>query len=197
MFLKIQFIILTFICFLVFSSCQKTEFLEDIVFDNSLLNNISFIAEEKEIKVSYETNFNETYIDHVMEISPTMRISSWLENNINNFGTFNKIVANIQKASIIRQEVDSEIKIKVGGITKKQNEYLYELNFEVLFLLYNDNDQLLATTKVEVFRSTTSGKFISLNERDRILDNLTLDALRDLSNKSVELLKIHMKEYIL
>ena len=51
MFLKIQFIILTFICFLVFSSCQKTEFLEDIVFDNSLLNKISFIAEEKEIKV--------------------------------------------------------------------------------------------------------------------------------------------------
>ena len=197
MFLKIQFIIITFICFLVFSSCQKTEFLEDIVFDNSLLNKISFIAEEKEIKVSYGTNFNETYIDHVMEISPTMRISSWLENNINNFGTFNKIVANIQKASIIRQEVDSEIKIKVGGITKKQNEYLYELNFEVLFLLYNDNDQLLATTKVEVFRSTTSGKFISLNERDRILDNLTLDALRDLSNKSVELLKMHMSEYIL
>ena len=197
MFLKIQFIIITFICFLVLSSCQKTEFLEDIVFDNSLLNNISFIAEEKEIKVSYETNFNETYIDHVMEISPTMRISSWLENNINNFGTFNKIVANIQKASIIRQEVDSEIKIKVGGITKKQNEYLYELNFEVLFLLHNDNDQLLATTKVEVFRSTTSGKFISLNERDRILDNLTLDALRDLSNKSVELLKMHMTEYIL
>ena len=197
MFLKIQFIIITFICFLVLSSCQKTEFLEDIVFDNSLLNNISFIAEEKEIKVSYETNFNETYIDHVMEISPTMRISSWLENNINNFGTFNKIVANIQKASIIRQEVDSEIKIKVGGITKKQNEYLYELNFEVLFLLHNDNDQLLATTKVEVFRSTTSSKFISLNERDRILDNLTLDALRDLSNKSVELLKMHMTEYIL
>ena len=103
MFLKIQFIILTFICFLVFSSCQKTEFLEDIVFDNSLLNNISFIAEEKEIKISYETTFNETYIDHVMEISPTMRISSRLEKNINNFGAFNKIVANIQKASIIRQ----------------------------------------------------------------------------------------------
>ena len=197
MFGKIQLIIITFICFLVLSSCQKTEFLEDIVFDNSLLNNISFIAEEKEIKISYETTFNETYIDHVMEISPTMRISSWLENNINNFGTFNKIVVNIQKASIIRKEINNEIKINVAGITKKQNEYLYELNFEVLFLLYNDNDQLLATTKVEVFRSTTSGQFISLNERDRILDNLTLDSLRDLSNKSVEVLKVHMFEYML
>ena len=197
MFGKIQLIIITFICFLVLSSCQKTEFLDEVVFDNSLLNNISFIAEEKEIKISYETTFNETYIDHVMEISPTMRISSWLENNINNFGTFNKIVVNIQKASIIRKEINNEIKVNVAGIVKNKNDYFYELNFKVLFLLYDDSDQILATTKVEVFRSTTSGKFISLNERDRILDNLTLDSLRDLSNKSVELLKIHMSEYIL
>ena len=66
-----------------------------------------------------------------------------------------------------------------------------------MFLLYNDSDNILATTKVEVFRSTTSGKFISLNERNRILDNITLDSLRDLSIKSDELLKIHMSEYIL
>ena len=67
----------------------------------------------------------------------------------------------------------------------------------MLFLLYNDSDQILATAKTEVFRSTTSSKFISLNERDKILDNLVMDSLIDLSNKSVELLKIHMFAYIL
>ena len=197
MFGKIQLIIITFICFLVLSSCQKTEFLDEVVFDNSLLNNISLNAEKKEINVSHETTFNEPYIDHVLEISPTKRIISWLENNINNFGTLNKIVIDVQKASIVRKEIDSEVKIYIGGITKKQKEYLYELKFEVLFLLYNDSDQILSTTTVEVFRSTTSSQFISLNERNKILDNLILDSLTDLSNNSVELLKIHMKEYIL
>ena len=49
MFNKIQLIILVFVCFLILSSCQKTEFLDDAVFDNSLLHNISFNAEEKNL----------------------------------------------------------------------------------------------------------------------------------------------------
>ena len=80
---------------------------------------------------------------------------------------------------------------------KKQNEYLYELNYDIEFFLYNDNQELLANTKVKVFRSTTSAKFISLNERDKILDNLTINSLKDLSKKTLELLKDHMSEFIL
>ena len=195
MFNKIQSIILTFVCLLVLLSCQKTELLEDVVFDNSLLNKININAENKEIKVSYETKFNEPFIENVMEILPKIRIISWLENNIINFGTENKFVIEIQNASIIRKDINREV--NVAGIIKTQNEYFYELNFEVFFILYNDSNQIIATTKTEVFRSTTSSKFISLNERDKILDNLVMDSLIDLSNKSVELLKIHMFAYIL
>ena len=192
---KISFIFIAIISLLVLSSCQNTQLLEDVVFDNSLLNKITVNAENKEINVSYETTLDEPFIDHVMETLPTTRIISWLENNISNFGTENKLVIDIQNASIARKDINSEI--NVAGIVKKQNEYLYELNLEVFFILYNDSSQILATTKTEVLHSTTSSKFISLNERDRILDNLTKDALKELSNKSVELLKLHMSAYIL
>ena len=192
---KIQLIIQIFICFIVLLACQKTELIDDVVFDNSLLNNISFNVAEKIIDVSYETTFNETFIDHVMETPPSDRIIAWLENNIVNFGTVNKLIIDIQQASITRNEIEREVDL--AGVIKKQNEYLYELNLVVMFLLYNDSDNILATTKVEVFRSTTSSKFISLNERNRILDNITLDSLKDLSIKSAELLKKHMFEYIL
>ena len=192
---KISFIFFVIISLLVLSSCQNTQLLEDVVFDNSLLNKITVNAENKEINVSYETTLDEPFIDHVMETLPTTRIISWLENNISNFGTENKLVIDIQNASIVRKDINSER--NVAGIVKKQNEYLYELNLEVFFILYNDSSQILATTKTEVLHSTTSSKFISLNERDRILDNLTKDALKELSNKSVELLKLHMSAYIL
>ena len=192
---KISFIFIVIISLLVLSSCQNTQLLEDVVFDNSLLNKITVNAENKEINVSYETTFDEPFIDHVMETLPTTRIISWLENNISNFGTENKLVIDIQNASIARKDINS--KINVAGIVKKQNEYLYELNLEVFFILYNDSSQILATTKTEVLHSTTSSKFISLNEREQILDNLTKDALKELSNKSVELLKLHMSAYIL
>ena len=56
---------------------------------------------------------------------------------------------------------------------------------------------ILATTTVEVNRSTTSAIFISINERNHILDSLTLGAIRDVSTKSAELLKIHMYGYML
>ena len=195
MFKKVQLIVLTIVCFLFLSSCEKTEFLEDVVFDNSLLNGISFNVAEKKINIIYESTFNEPFVDHVMVTSPTARVISWLKNNINNFGTMNEIVINIQKASITRKEIVSKVEVK--GIIKKQNEYLYEIIFEILYFLYNDSNQILATTKAEVFRSTTSSQFISLNERNLILDNITLEALRDLSNKSVELLKVHMSEHVL
>ena len=192
---KTSFIFIVIISLLVLSSCQNTQLLEDVVFDNSLLNKITVNAENKEINASYETTFDEPFIDHVMETLPTTRIISWLENNISNFGTENKLVIDIQNAAIARKDINS--KINVAGIVKKQNEYLYELNLEVFFILYNDSSQILATTKTEVLHSTTSSKFISLNEREQILDNLTKDALKELSNKSVELLKLHMSEYIL
>ena len=192
---KIYRITSIFICFLILSSCQKTVIYDDVVFDNSLLNNINIIAEKKEIQVSYVPILSESFIDYVMETSPTKRVIWWLEDNINHFGTENKLVIDIQNASIARKGIDKEI--NVAGIVKKKNDYLYELNFKVLFLLYNDSDQILATTKVEVSRSTTSSQFISLNERNRILDNLILDSLKDLSNKSIELIKLHMSEYIL
>ena len=124
MFNKINFLLSIFLCFFIFLSCQKNEFIDDIVFDNSLLNSISFIAEKKEIKISYDTTFDESYIDHVMIISPAQRINSWLENNINNFGTFNKIVIDINKASITRKEIDSKIKVEVAGISKEKKEYI-------------------------------------------------------------------------
>ena len=192
---KISFIFIVIISLLVLPSCQNTQLLEDVVFDNSLLNKITVNAENKEINVSYETTLDEPFIDHVMETLPTTRINSWLENNISNFGTENKLVIDIQNASIARKDINSEI--NVAGIVKKQNEYLYELNFEVKFNLYNDNNEILADTNVVVFRSTTSSKFISLNERNRVLNKLTLDSLKDLANKSEELIKLHMSEYIL
>ena len=56
---------------------------------------------------------------------------------------------------------------------------------------------MLATINAETERTTTSGKFISLNEKERILDTLILDALIDISLKSDELLKTHLSEYLI
>ena len=69
-----------------------------------------------------------------MKTSPAERVHPWLENNISNFGTMNKLEVNIQEASVLRKEITTEK--KVAGVMKQQDEYLYELNFLVKFNLY-------------------------------------------------------------
>ncbi len=175
-------------------SCQKNDFLDDIVFDNNLLNKININAELKEVNNFHEYKISEKFIDQTMLISPSQRIDTWLEDNIFTFGSTNKLIINIEEASITQNEIVNKEKTK-SLVSNK--EYLYIINIIVNFILYDDSGSSLATTNVEVNRSTTSSLFISINERNHILDSLTLDALRDVSNKSIELLKIHMSEYVL
>ena len=175
-------------------SCQKTELLDDIVFDNNLLNKININAELKEINDFHELKISEQFIDHTMQFPPSKRIESWLEDNIITFGSTNKLIININESSITQNEIVNKEKTK-SLIENK--EYHYIINILINFVLYNDNGLILATTNVEVNRSTTSSMFISINERNHILDSLTLEALRDVTKKSIELLKIHMSEYVL
>ena len=177
-----------------FISCQKTEVLDDVVFDNNLLAKININAELVEINNSYEYKISERFVDHFMLITPSERIESWLEDNVFIFGSTNKFVVNIEEASITQNEIVSKDKTK--KIIDKE-EYIYKIKILLDCILYYDNNSILATTTVEVNRSTTSGMFISINERNRILDSLTLEAVKDLATKSVELLKMHMSGYMI
>ena len=129
-----------------------------------------------------------------MLITPIQRIESWLEDNVFIFGSTNKFIVNIKEASIIRNEIVNKDKTnKIIG----NKEYIYKINMLINFILYDNSGFILATTDVEVNRSITSVMFISINERNHILDSLTLEALRDVTIKSIELLKIHMSAYML
>jgi len=180
-----------FFVFLI--SCQDVELLDEIVFDNSQLNKLNFNAEQKIINNLYEISYSEPYIDHSIDYTPLFRLNSWLEENMVVFGTENKLIINIFDASITRIEREKENKKKF----EKKSEYFYEINFFINFMLYDDNEQILARSETRINRSTTSDKFISINQKENIIDNLILDALIDVSNKSEELLKIHMTDYIL
>ena len=109
------------------------------------------------------------------------------------FGSQNKLIINIIDASLKRTERESKDKKKY----QEKTEFFYEIHFLIEFELYDNNNFMLATIKAETKRTTTSSKFISLNERERILDTLILDALIDISLKSNVLLKTYMSEYLL
>ena len=66
----------------------------------------------------------------------------------------------------------------------------------VEYELFDDNDFLLANATVETSRSTTSKKYISLNEGEMIINILLNDALKDFTKESKSMINLYMSEYI-
>ena len=179
--------------FFILLSCQPIEIIEPVVFDNDQLSTISVNAENIEIQQIYEPIFIDPYIDYSLKSPPIDRLKSWIQANINSFGNNNKLKIDILDASIKKiEEQDLEAK-------KFEEKYIYkyELFYLIEYNLYDDSNYLIASTIVESFRSTTSGKFISILETEKILDDLILESLRDITNESKRLLNLYMSEYIL
>tara|TARA_B100001029_G_scaffold174875_1_gene175521 strand:+ start:493 stop:1062 length:570 start_codon:yes stop_codon:yes gene_type:complete len=181
-----------FIPLLFIFACQPVEIISPVEFDNSNFNKISINAKEISIKVSYKSIFSQENIEDQISKTPLEILESWLSGNIKNFGNQNKILINIIDASIFRKEIKNTS-------AKKYEEkiiFLYEVFFLVEYELYDDNDYLLANTTVETYRSTTSNKYISLNESELIINDLLNNSLKDFTKETDSLLKIYMSEYL-
>jgi len=174
-------------------SCQKIEKINDVALDYSKLPKITLNVKEKMIENFYEPKFADPYIDHSLLNTPIFFLHNWLENNIQNEGNNNKLIVNILDASLKKNE-------EKNLDSKKYEEkiiYKYEVSFLIEYLIYDDSNILIANSIVESKRTTTSGKYLSINESENILDLLIIDCLIDFSNKTNELLNLYMKDYLI
>ena len=185
--------IFIFIILLFISSCQKVEILDPIVFDNNQFTKISINAEKKNTIILYEPKFIEPFIDHSLDNSPIYYFNDWTTNNIQTLGTSNHFEIYIIDASVKKTEIPNIDSKKY----EEKTIFLYEVNYLVEFIVYDNSNFKLASTIVEANRTTTSGKYISLIETERIIDDMIYKCLKDFSNKSKELITDHMKQYIL
>ena len=83
------------------------------------------------------------------------------------------------------------MRFKVVG----ENIFLFSTLIE--FSLYDDSNNLLATTLVEASRSTTSGIYRSIQEKENIINDLIYYGLVDISKESNILLRKYMNDYLL
>tara|TARA_B110000438_G_scaffold59063_1_gene59122 strand:+ start:253 stop:822 length:570 start_codon:yes stop_codon:yes gene_type:complete len=188
----LKIVLIYLIIFFILPSCQKIEVLDKIVFDYNQFAKLTIIAEEKNLSEIYEAKFIDPFIDHSIKTPPIEHLKNWIDNNLSILGTENNLVINIKNASLKKYEI-------LNNDAKKYQEkkiFLYEINYLAEYILYDDNELLLGKTIVETNRSVTSSKFISIDESDKIIDNLIFDSLIDFTNKSEELIKIHLDNYI-
>ena len=188
MYLKNSFI---FILLMVLS-CQPVEILKPIEIDTSKLDTISINAKVIEINEKYNAVFSQNNIEEQIQISPIDLIAEWNKKNILKIGNENKLVINILDASIKKNEIENVDAKKY----EEKTIFKYELFFLVEYELYDDSGFLKANTTVETMRSTTSQKYISLNEIEIIINDLLIAAMKNYINETKNQLSIYMRDYL-
>ena len=188
MYLKNSFILI----FSIILSCQPVEILKPVEIDTARFEKISIYAKKIEVNKKYNSVFSKSNIEDQIQKSPVNLMAEWNSQNILKLGNENKLVINILDASIKKTEI-----MNVGA--KKYEErtiFNYELFYLVEYELYDSSGFLIANTTVETSRSTTSQKYISLNETEIIINELLILAMGDYINETKNQLSIYMGDYL-
>ena len=176
---------------LFFLACTPVEIISPLENDISKFVKISVKSNKIIVNSDYNPVFSENNIEDQLKNPPILQIQNWIKQNIRNFGNQNELVINILDASITKKEIDNLEAKKY----EEKNIYLYEVFFLVEYELYDDSGYLLANTTVESYRSTTSHKFISLNETELIINDVIFKSLFDFTNESKSMFQLYMQEY--
>ena len=188
MYLKNSLIIILFFVL----SCQPIEILKPTEIDISNFDKISINTKEIEINTKYNPVFAKNNIEDQIQNPPIELMIKWNNENIIKLGNENKLVINILDASITKNIVEN--------IDAKKYEdktiFKYELFFLVEYELYDNSGFLKANATVETSRSTTSQKYISLNETEIIVNDLLFLALNDYINETKNQLSAYMGNYL-
>ncbi len=188
MYLKNSFILILFIIL----SCQPVEILKPIKIDTTRFEKISINAEKIEVNQKYNSVFSKSNIEEQIQKSPINLMVEWNDQNILKLGNENKLIVNILDASIKKTEITN--------VDAKKYEEKTIFNYEVLYLveyeLYDSSNFLIANSTVQTSRSTTSQKYISLNETEIIINDLLILAMRDYINETKNQLSIYMGDYL-
>ena len=185
-------IIISFILLFIFS-CQPIEKIDSIVFDNSQFFKFDLLSSSIEINEVFEKKISDPFIGHTLKVNPSQRIINWVNDNFKAMGNENVFNVTILDASLSQIEFKNN---NAKNFDEKTN-YKYELFYLIEFNLYDDSRNLVATTIVETSRSTTSGLYISIQEKEKIINDLVYQSLSDLSKESgLQLLK-YMGNFVL
>ena len=189
MYLKNKLISLFLLLFIL--ACEPVEIISPLEYDISKLAIISINSNKIKVNSDYNPVFSEFNIEDQLKNPPILQIQDWIKQNIRSFGNLNEFVINILDASITKKEIDNLEAKKY----EEKTIYLYEVFFLVEYELYDDAGYLLANTTVESSRSTTSQKFISLNETELIIYDVINKSLLDFTNESKSMIQLYMQEY--
>jgi hypothetical protein len=181
---------------LAVSACQNSkppmQQLPEISFAN--LRPYQLDVGQLEIDSDYTSPGRSPNIEHLMPVSPQAAAQRWAQDRLKPVGRsgFARVV--IKDARVV--EVPLAIDKGISGAFKKEQELRYDGALDVAVQILDARHMVVAETMARATRSRTVAEGLTINERDRILYDISETLARDIDGQMAQLIPTYLNRWM-
>ncbi|ARJ66769.1 hypothetical protein WV31_14355 [Magnetospirillum sp. ME-1] len=134
------------------------------------------------------------HIEHLMPVSPEGAIQRWAQDRLKPVGRTGSARVVIKDAKVV--EVPLSVDKGLTGAFKKEQELRYDAALNVAVQILDARGMVQGETVAQATRSKTVAEGITLNERDRVLYDISESLARDIDQQMSQLIQSYLGRWV-
>jgi hypothetical protein len=155
---------------------------------------ISLSVGQLEIVPEYQSPAKRPHVEHLMPISPEAATVRWAQDRIRPMGRTGSARVLIKDARVV--EVALKTDKSFTGMFKEEQAERYDAVLDVAIQILDERQFPIADVLARATRSRTVPEGVSLNERDRVMYDLTEALIRDIDSQMEGLIKSYLSRWV-
>lgn len=182
---------------LAIAACQNTQppmqKLPEISFAH--LRPIQLDVGQLEIVSEFASPGRSPNIEHLMPVSPEAAAQRWAQDRLRPMGRTGLARVVIRDAKVV--EVPLAIDKGLTGSFKKEQETRYDASLDVAVQILDARQMVIGETMARATRSRTVAEGITLNQRDRILYDISEGLAKDIDEQMNQLIGNYLGRWVI
>lgn len=155
---------------------------------------MSFAVGRIEIVESYRSPLQSPNVEHLFPTPIAAALRSWADDRLEAFGGTLTMRFIIEDASAIVEELEINKDLE-AMFTTEQAERV-DTRIQVKIEITDESGEVLAFTSTEASRTRTTPENVTLNERDKIYDDLTKVLMNDFNTSQEQGIRRYLEAYL-
>lgn len=181
---------------LMASACQNAkppmQRLPEISFAN--LRPFQLDVGQLEIVSEFVAPGRSPHVEHLMPVSPEGAAQRWAQDRLRPVGRAGSARVVIKDAKVV--EVPLAIDKGFSGAFKKEQEIRYDAALAVAVQILDARGMVQGETVAQATRSRTVAEGITLNERDRVLYDISESLAKDIDQQMAQLIQTYLGRWV-
>jgi hypothetical protein len=147
-----------------------------------------------EIVPEYQSPAKRPHVEHLMPVSPEAATVRWAQERLRPVGRTGSARVVIKDARVV--EVALKTDKSFTGMFKEEQAERYDAVLDVAIQILDERHMPVADVLARATRSRTVPEGVSLNERDRVLHDVTESLVRDIDSQMDGLIRSYLGRWV-